>query len=480
MKLRVLAAGGAHAQSLRAAVVGALAVGVLMAAAATARADAPAPPAHARRAGQPPVPAERAARVAAGPDPVLVGFRVRGASKLTARTLGYLARVERGQRVSAIDLPRIQQALESSGLFEDVQVALEPAPGGVRLVADLDDKLSWIIAPTVFALPGRRSVGVGFAENNLRGENKKVLLYGQLGDRESLLFGTFLDPAVRGGAVTWRADVFLYRRINAEYANPPGDPTDARIARESTATYLGGGVLAGLRHRWWLSSDVRFRWGAVTYRDAVTADDPPVPVPVPQSDGWDVSVQARLTLDRRGYKRGVSWGPYAQLMLDQSIPGLDDYDYSIAWLRAYYSWRLRAEHQLELRALGTLGRRLPFHEDTTLGGATDLRGYAVDRFRGDTRFVGRAEYSVPITAWRSLAFRALAFWDSGYIALRSPRRGDRDYLATQRDPVFRNDFGAGLRIYVGAVVLPLLGLDVAYAVEGRVTELYFQLGLTDF
>ena len=412
----------------------------------------------------------------------VVGFRVRGPSKLTERTLGYLARVVLGQRIGPADLPRIKQALISSELFEKVEVAIEAAQDGVLLVATLDDRHSWIIAPTIFALPGRRSIGVGFAENNFRGENAKLLLYGQLGDRESLFFGTYLDPRVRGSQLIFRGDVFLYRRINDEYANLPGDPTDDRIARSSTATYLGGGVLAGWQHRWWLSTDLRFRAGWVTFRDARNGDDPPVAVPVPQRDGWDVSVQGRATLDRRHHRRGVTWGPYAQLMLDTTIPGLDDYDYTAALLRAYYSWRIFTEHQLELRLLANAGYHLPFHEETSLGGVTDLRGYAVDRYRGDTRLVFRTEYSVPIAKWRSFAFRAIGFWDTGYIAFKFPRPGDdRDYLPTQLETSFRrNDVGAGVRVYVGAVVLPLLGLDVAYGIEGRSTEVYFQLGLTDF
>jgi outer membrane protein insertion porin family len=442
-------------------------VAIALACAQPAAADAPAPDAT-----QPGKAARR---------PV-VGFRVRGPSKLTERTLGYLAHVEPGARLGPGDLPRVKQALISSELFERVDVALEDAPGGVLLVATLDDKLSWIIAPAIFALPGRRSVGVGFVENNLQGEDKKLLLYGQLGDRESLLFGTYLDPRTRGSRLTLRADVFLYRRINDEYANLARDPTDDRVARSSTATYLGGGLLAGWELRWWLSTDARLRAGWVTFRDGKTGDEPAVTVPVPQSDGWDVSAQWRVTLDRRHHRRGVTWGPYVQLMLDQTIPGLDDYDYGVALLRAYYSWRFFAEHQLELRAIANVGYHLPFHEDLTLGGAPDLRGYAVDRYRGDTRLVYRTEYSVPLAKWRSFAFRGIGFWDTGYIAFHFPRTGDsRDYLPAQLHTSFRrNDIGAGLRIYVGAVVLPLLGLDLAYGVEARSTEVYFQLGLTDF
>mgnify|MGYP001227064300 CR=1 FL=1 len=138
--------------------------------------------------------------------------------------------------------------------------------------------------------------------------------------------------------------------------------------------------------------------------------------------------------------------------------------------------------QLELRAIGNVGRRLPFHEELTLGGVVDLRGYAVDRIRGDTRFVYRTEYSLPLAKWRFFAFRAIGFWDSGYITLNFPRpNGDRDYLPAQRDGEYwRNDVGVGLRIYVKAIVLPLLGLDFAYGIEGKSSEVYFQVGLTDF
>ena len=62
---------------------------------------------------------------------------------------------------------RLERDLLSSELFEKVTVTLEEAPGGVIVVAHLDDKHSWIVAPTLFVLPSNFAVGVGFAENNL-------------------------------------------------------------------------------------------------------------------------------------------------------------------------------------------------------------------------------------------------------------------------------------------------------------------------
>lgn len=418
-------------------------------------------------------------------DRPIVGFRVRGKTKLRAHTLTHLVHRAEGDPVSCNDIPALVAALISSELFEQVDVALVETPGGVEVVATLDDKLSWFAAPTLYLLPNRWSVGGGFVENNLTGRNQKLLLYGQLGSRESLLFGTYLDPRVGGSDWTYRFDVYLYRRTNDEYANPADDATDDTILRTSIANYIGGGLLVGYNLRWWLVADMRFR-GAYVFYDEPQAPDG-TPLPAPQSDGRDATIQTRLTLDRRQYHFGVRWGPYLQLFTEVAIPGLDSYGYQSALLRAYYSWRLFREHQLELRTNLSVARHLPFHNDTVLGGTIDLRGYTVDRFRGDTRAMFRVEYSVPIVKVNMFAFRAIGFWDSGFMGMYFPRPdvdagGDRDFLPGLGDGAnwLRNDVGAGIRIYVKSVVLPLLGLDVAYGLEGKSTEVYFQLGIVDF
>jgi outer membrane protein assembly factor BamA len=222
------------------------------------------------------------------------------------------------------------------------------------------------------------------------------------------------------------------------------------------------------------------------FTDPHAPDDTPL-LP-PQDDGWDTTTQGRITLDARKSFFGVRWGPYLQLYMETSIPGLDDYDYSSVLLRAYYGWRLFSEHQLEVRTNLNVGRNLPIHNDLVLGGATDLRGYGVDRFRGDTRAIWRVEYSVPIAKYKSFAFRAIGFFDSGYLAINFPRTdvldgGDRSFFypnMAEGTHWFRNDVGAGFRLYVKSVVLPLLGIDLAYGIEARSPQLYFQLGLVDF
>lgn len=418
----------------------------------------------------------------AAPRPI-TGFAIRGDSKVRPRTLGYLAHVSVGDLVNAGDIPRLEQALRSSELFKTVSVALEPAPGepspGVVVVVTADDKLSWIAAPTLFVLPGNRAFGVGFAENNFRGLDQKFLLYGQIGTRNSLFLATFLDPAYHGTQLTWRTDLYAYRRVLTEYVNPPDDPQSFAIARETTSTYLGGGALIGWRFLWWLVVDLRLRGAYVYFREAKDAGGQLVGRP--EKDGWDVSLQPHLTIDHRHHRYGVTWGSYVQLQLESTIPGIDSYGYQLILLRAYHSWRLFGEHELELRGHFNAGRRLPAHEEVTLGGVSDLRGYDVDQFRGDLRFVARAEYSIPLFRWRFLSFRALGFYDAGYAGFYNPRDEDRDYLANQLGPGYwRNDVGAGLRVYLDNVVLPLLGFDLGYGIEGHSPEIYFEVGLTDF
>jgi len=411
----------------------------------------------------------------------IVEFEIRGPSKLKIRALRYLTHLEEGSYVRERDRKRIIRDLISSELFESVEVTFEDTPGGIILVATLDDKHSWIAAPTLFVLSGKRAVGLGYAENNFLGLNQKFLVYGQLGDRDSLFFFTFLDQSVRGTPLTARFDLYAYRRLVDEYANPPEDPTSTEILRTTQTNYIGGGFLLGWNFSWWCIADLRLRGAYVYFREAQAPDG--APLTEPTVDGYDWTAQARITLDARHHYFGVTWGPYFQVLAETSIPGLDDYDYSTVLVRAYYSWRLFKEHQFELRGHFNAGRHLPMHEELTLGGTIDLRGYAIDQFRGDLRTMARAEYSLPITKWKFFAFRAIGFWDNGYISyqFRKPD-GHRDYLPNQHDGAsyVRNDVGVGFRVYVKAIVLPLLGFDLAYGIEGKAPEIYFQVGLTDF
>lgn len=423
-----------------------------------------------------------------GPRPI-VGFRTRGHTKVTDRTLGYLAHVRLGDVITTDDIPRLEAALISSELFTRADVTLEDSPEGVIVVATLEDKWSWIAAPTLYLTNPNRAVGVGFAENDLGGRDQKLLLYGQLGTQTSILFATFLDPAYHGSKLTYRFDLYLENRYIDEYANPMSDATNQDVERSTRQIFLDAGALVGWNFAWWAVADVRLRGALVYFRDSYNPTLDPnhkVMLPQPEKDGRDVTIQPRITLDHRFNHFGVTHGAYLQLMLDKSVPGLDTYGYGDALLRAYYSWAFWGEHELELRSLNSIGYHLPLHEELALGGVGDLRGYPSDEFRGDLDLVVRAEYSVPLfkwtpASWLPTAFRALAFYDGGYDRFLFPRPSDRLYLPGQLDRnFFRNDVGVGFRVYLKSIVLPLVGFDLAYGIEARSTQLVFELGLTDF
>src|SRR5215813_477344 len=125
----------------------------------------------------------------------IAGFRVEGDSRLANRIVGYLAHVRIGDPISPDKIPQLEAAMLSSELFEKVSVRLEDSPNGTIVVATLVDKLSWIIAPTLYVLGANQAIGVGYVENNLLGLDQKLVLYGQIGNRTSFFFGTYLDPS---------------------------------------------------------------------------------------------------------------------------------------------------------------------------------------------------------------------------------------------------------------------------------------------
>jgi outer membrane protein insertion porin family len=408
----------------------------------------------------------------------IVGFKVKGHSKVTETTLERLSHVSLGDEITDDDIKDIQAALVSSELFKTVDVVLEAVAGGVVVVATVDDKQSWIAAPTVYVLPGNLAFGAGYAENDLLGEDKKLLLYGQIGDVNTFMFGTYLDPQFRGSKFSLRFDLYLQHRVVDEYENL--DARSFTIARESTQNYLDGGALVGYTPVYWFTGDVRLRGAYVYFRDS---HDPATGLALarPEADGRDISAIVRGTIDARHHQFGVSKGPFAQVAVEAGVPLLSSFEYLQVTSRASYALTLFGSHELELRTEGGFGLHLPFDQELTAGGASDQRGYAFQQFRGDLRATARLEYSVPILRYSVLAFRALAFWDSTYTAFHFHDGPDRDYLPSQVDQHWsRNGVGGGIRLYVSSIVLPLLGFDVGYGLESHTPQFYFEVGLTDF
>jgi outer membrane protein assembly factor BamA len=323
-------------------------------------------------------------------------------TKTTDDTVLYIAGIEEGDEWDQETQEKVKRDLVSSGLFKDVDVFSEPHPrgGGVRVTIIVQDKHSWVIAPTFYNQPTNTGGGLGFGENNLFGENKKLLLYGQVATGDTFFIGAYVDPSIAGTPFNWQADVFLrYERV-IEYSTPTRFIVDEEHplepVRRSKMMYLNAGTKFGVTILRSLKLEQRIRGAKVAFYkndlhdDAMgdqalvcgaacpTADQTEVGIgsgglPEPGSEGWDVSTESVMTFDRRANWYGITTGSKHQLSYETSIPG-SDFDYWYSTFSFERARRYFTRANFIIRRLARYGRDLP-HPQENPGGATTLPGY---------------------------------------------------------------------------------------------------------
>lgn len=419
-------------------------------------------------------------------------IEVRGNSKTTDETVIQLADIDMGDDWTEELRARVESDLNTSGLFQEVLVAPEPAPNGTRVVIYAKDKHSWVIAPTYYDQPTNRGGGVGFGENNLFGQNKKLLLYAQLATGDSFFVGAYVDPAINGSRFRWQYDVYLKSARSFEYSAPTSYVGDTHQVRESRMHYLNTGARVGMRLFRGAAFDLRLRGARVDYKRidlvdgvdlAEVTDDPTATAPPPPgTEGNDISTEGTLTFDTRSSVYGVSRGTRVKLSIERALPGLgSDFDYWLATASVDRGIKVFERHNLDLHARFGWGHDLPFQQEYTAGG-TGLRGYKNDQFRGDLKATFNAEYSLPLFTIKGFGMRGLAFFDSAYVTFRDTDNPARNYLPgadVHGLSPLKTSVGLGTRVFLKQVVLPLLGLDVGYGLERKSLEIYLAIGLTD-
>jgi outer membrane protein assembly factor BamA len=417
---------------------------------------------------------------------------VEGNRKTTDATVVEISDLEVGDPWTEATRQNVEDELVTSGLFRSVEVVDEATATGVRVILRVRDKHSWIVAPTFYWQPTNRGGGLGFGENNLFGRNEKLLLYGQVATGDSFFIGAFIDPSIRGGPWRWQADLYLRSARVIEYASPAAWRDDPRPVRRSRVRYLNGGLELGRE----LSDGAFFRMRArgaevavteVALADGATLDDvggtPGGEVPAPGVAGWDFSGELLASYDDRVNTWGIVEGTRAQLTWEHSVPGTD-FDYSYFGVVLERGLVAFGDHNLVSWLTLGLGEDMPFHQEYSIGG-TNQRGLENGHLRGDLKALANLEYSVPVTTYRGVQMRGLAFVDAGYATFRDVEPDDasfRRYLpgadAGGAAPL-KTSVGLGTRLYLRQVVLPLLGLDFGYGVERGDFEIYLAIGLVD-
>ncbi len=433
-------------------------------------------------------------------------------TKTTADTVIVIARIDRGDDWNVDMIESVKARLISSGLFKDVTVFTEPhKEGGVKLHLLVKDKHSWVIAPAVYRQPTNTGGGVGFGENNLFGKNQKLLLYGQIATGDSFFIGAWIIPSIGGTRLYAQFDTFLKSARNIEYASPTTYINDARdqgankAVRESRLNYLNGGIKLGIELFRGFKIDARLRAAKVSYGKTKLSDgasiddvtgipnsDPATPLADPGAEGWDVSNEWTMSIDRRANYYGIQSGYRYAASVEFATPGLgSDFRYYLAGISVLRARKIFERHNLIFKGSVGHGFHLPFQQEYLTGG-NSMRGWLNNQFRGDFKAIANLEYSVPLFTVKGLSVRGLAFWDSAYTTFLTTSNPQRNYLPNARRDQnvedskfqtylapFKNSVGVGTRLYLRQIVLPLLGLDVGYGLEARDIQVYLAIGLTD-
>ena len=418
---------------------------------------------------------------------------VEGNSKTTSDTVEWLSRIHVGDEWHAEDTDTVKQRLVTSGLFKDVEVFWEPVSDGVRVHMIVDDKHSWVIAPAFYTQPTNVGGGVGYGENNLFGQNQKLLLYGQIATGESFFVGAWQVPSIFGSRFYSQLDTYDAHSRIIEYANPTRYIDNPVAVRREFQNYENVGLRLGYEIFRGIKLDTRLRGAHVQYThvELDTVDNPNATnadlglpagakVPKPGVEGWDVSNEWTATFDRRANWYGIASGQRYTLTFEHSVIS-DDFHYWEINATAYKAYPIFETHNLVLKARMDLGWHMPFQQEFETGG-TSMRGWLNNQFRGDTRGLVNVEYSAPLFGLWGLSVRGLAFVDSAYTTTLHPDTEQRDYLPDEEVrgwAGFKNSVGVGTRLYLRQIVLPLLGLDVGYGLEARDYQIYLAVGLTD-
>ncbi|WP_407692943.1 BamA/TamA family outer membrane protein [Pyxidicoccus xibeiensis] len=417
---------------------------------------------------------------------------VRGPEKTKPETVQAYSRVDAGDAITDDDLTRIERRLVATGLFQEVRVTTEPTgTGGVRVILEVEDKASWVVAPTFALSSSNIGGGVLYAENNLWGRSKKFGAAAQVSTAESGVFAGYLDPNLFGlPQLRFSLEGQLRSDRVDEYLSGASqeDPEVVRRTRLNSASISGElGVMLFERVR----AAAKYRLMSI---DAKSPSDDEEVTTQAFSTGpsqRDTSLRLMVGVDTRQNLHAVMEGLNIEASYEVSTPGVwSEFTYRRFGLLYRHGLRLMGEHNLVLRGEAAAGMDLPFHQELVLGG-NSLRGFLHRQFRGDTRLSFTAEYHFPLFTVRQLSFRGVAFSDSGLMLWRDiPEdrelrdvngRVVRGFLPDAEEGLdgatVAQGVGAGLRLYLRNVVLPLVGVDVAYGVNSGEFRFYLVAGV---
>ncbi|MCP3168740.1 BamA/TamA family outer membrane protein [Myxococcus qinghaiensis] len=429
---------------------------------------------------------------AQGPGQVVDEVVVRGPEKTLPETVRAYSRIDAGDEITFEELDKVERRLVATGLFQEVKARVEPTgPNRVRLILEVEDKASWVVAPTFALSSDNVGGGLLYAENNLWGRAKKFATAAQVSTAESGIFAGYLDPNLFGlPQLRFSLEGQLRSDRMDEYQPGAGqeDPTVVRRTRINSASISSEvGVMLFERVR----AAVKYRLMSIDAKSPDPEKEVTTPAFSTGPSQRDASLRLMVGIDTRQNLHAVMEGINLEASYEVSNPGVwSEFRYERFGLLYRHGLRLFEEHNLVLRGEAAAGVDLPFHQELVMGG-NGLRGFVHRQFRGDTRLSFIAEYHFPLFTIRSLSFRGVGFSDTGLMVWRElPEdrelrdvngRVVRGYLPDSRSGLkgatLAQGVGAGLRLYLRNLVLPLVGVDAAYGVNSGEFRFYLVAGV---
>jgi outer membrane protein insertion porin family len=376
------------------------------------------------------------------------------------------------------------------GIFDDVNVGLNPGtdPKKVVVTVNVKERSTGSIAVGAGISSATGLFGtVSFQQANLGGNNQKLGLDVQVGERDLLFDLNFTDPWLAGDPhrTSFTANIFNRRLFSYIFDNPPGAPADIGIGPDKTDTPRENRLGLGFTFSRPLSSNTTaslgFRYERVTITDSGNTINPFDGLgnqlsinPNGQDDLF--LLQFAVAQDLRDDPVKTTKGSVFRLVTEQALP-FGSGSIFFNRLRASYSFYIPVKFTsfnegpqtlaFNLQA-GTILGTMPPYEAFRIGGSNSVRGWDEGRIgSGRSYALVSAEYRFPVFS----IVNGVLFADYG-TDLGTGASVPGNPAGVRNKPGNGGGYGVGVRIQspLGAI-----RIDYGFATNGG-TQFSFGLG----
>lgn len=408
---------------------------------------------------------------------------------LEGRTKEYIItrelELEPGEVFNRQTIERDLQRVFGLGIFEDVQISLNPGqnPRNVVVVVNLLEKNTGSIAAGAGISSASGLFGtVSVQEQNLLGRNLKLGAQLQVGQRELLYDINFTDPWIAGAPYRTSYTVNLFRRRSISLIFDGGDPeVELDNGDRPRILRFGGGVTFSrpLDNGWRASLGTQYQRVSIRDSDGDIEEKDELGNDLSFSgDGQDdlFTFQLSGVRDLRNDPAQPTAGSLFRISTEQSVPiGLGTILFNR--VRSSYNYYvpvnfIRFSEGPQTIALsvqgGTVIGDLPPYEAFSLGGTTTVRGYDEGEVGTGRSFVqATAEYRFPIY---SVVGGALFFDAATDLGTGGDVPGDPAEVRNKPG----SGFGYGVGVRIQSPIGPIR-VDFAFNDEGD-NRFHFGLG----